>query len=147
MKFALIALAFLSSCGAAPSIAKQLPGGPSSPSVISVSLNDAFTTVTPNGSEKVETTDARYFNAPSAVNVVQGAYNGSNPGQYLHARITVGSAMCEYQANGINITVLSLQFCTGGIGVNTLIPANTILELENYDAPGYLLEANFNLVK
>lgn len=124
---------------------RQLPGGPTAPSVIAVSLNDAFTTVTPNGSERVETTDPRYFTAPLAVNIVQGSYSGSNPGQWLHARIIVGSEQCEYQNTGINDPVLSLQFCSGGIGANTYLPANTVIELQNYDAPGYLLQADFYL--
>lgn len=151
MKY-LIALVLLSSCGAnTPNVHKsspnQVPGGSSSPYLISVSLNDAFSTVVPNGSEKIETTDSRYFTAPSSINVVQGAYAGSNPGQYLHGKLLVGSEVCEYQANGINITVLSLQFCTGGIGTNSYLPDGTVIELVNHDAPGFLLEANFNLVK
>lgn len=146
MKYAIAALLFLSSCGSSsPSAAKQLPGGPDAPSVIAVSLDDAFTTVTPNGSEKVELTDARYFTPPSSVNIVQGSYTGSNPGQYLHARLVIGSEQCEYEANGIAVTVLSLQFCSGGFGVNTYLPAGTVIELQNYDAPGFLVQANFYL--
>lgn len=132
-------------CGKAPSTAKQLPGGPDAPSVIAVSLDDAFTTVAPNGSEKVELTDSRYFTPPNAINIVQGAYAGSNPGQYLHARIYVGAEVCEYQANGINLTVMSLQYCSGGIGPNTYLASGTVIELQNYDAPGFLVQANFYL--
>lgn len=153
MKYSLIALALLSSCGAAQSISKdplptaKIGGGSNSPSLISVSLNDAFTTVAPNGSEKVQINDARYFTAPTSITVVQGSYTGSNPGQYLHGKLLVGDEVCEYQANGINVTVLSLQFCSGGIGVSTYLPASTVIELVNHDAPGFLLEANFNLVR
>lgn len=150
MKYAvytLLSLMVLSGCGPAAQNAAKLPGGPDAPSVIAVSLDDAFTTVTPNGSERVELTDARYFTPPSALNIVQGSYAGSNPGQYLHARLIVGAEQCEYQANGIGITVLSLQFCSGGIGANTYLASGTVIELQNFDCPGFLVEANFNLVR
>lgn len=138
-------IAYGTGCGKAASTAKQLPGGPDSPSVIAVSLDDAFTTVTPNGSEKVELTDARYFTPPNAINIVQGVYAGFNPGQYLHARIIIGAEVCEYQANGINLTVMSLQYCSGGVGPNTYLASGTEIELQNYDAPGFLVEAVFYL--
>ncbi len=127
--------------------ARQLPGGPSAPNVIAVSLDDAFTTVTPNGSEKVGLTDSRYFTPPLAVNIVQGTYAGGNPLQYLHARLHVGSEQCEYQSTGVSDPVLSLQFCSGGVGPNTYLPSGTVIELENYDAPGFLVQANFTLVR
>ena len=150
MKYAvytLLSALVLSGCGPAAQSAAKLPGGPDAPSVIAVSLDDAFTTVTPNGSEKVELTDARYFTPPSALNIVQGSYAGSNPGQYLHARLLVGAEQCEYQANGTSLTVLSLQFCSGGIGTNTYLPSGTVIELQNFDAPGFLVQANFNLTR
>jgi hypothetical protein len=147
MKYTIAALLFFSACGPAGQSATKLPGGPDAPSVIAVSLDDAFTTVTPNGSEKVELTDARYFTPPSALNIVQGSYAGSNPGQYLHARLYVGAEQCEYQANGIGLTVLSLQFCSGGIGANTYLASGTEIELNNNDCPGFLVQANFNLVR
>lgn len=144
--YTILSLMFLSGCGPAAQSAAKLPGGPDAPSVIAVSLDDAFTAVTPNGSERVELTDARYFTPPNALNIVQGSYAGSNPGQYLHARLIVGAEQCEYQANGIGLTVLSLQFCSGGIGANTYLASGTEIELSNYDAPGFLVQANFNLV-
>lgn len=147
LKQSLIALVFLSSCGGATNSILKLPGGSNSPNVIPVSLNDAFTTVAPNGSEKVQTTDDRYFTPPSAINIVQGVYTGNAPGQYLHGRIKINAEHCDYQSNSINNPVLSLMYCTGGIGANTLLSNGAVIELENYDAPGYLLEANFNLVK
>lgn len=135
-------------CGAPQSQSTtKLPGGPDAPSVIAVSLDDAFTTVVPNGSERVELTDSRYFTPPSALNIVQGSYAGGNPGQYLHARLIVGAEQCEYQANGITLTVLSLQYCSGGIGANTYLAAGTEIELSNYDAPGFLVQANFVLTR
>lgn len=140
-----IAISAMTGCGSAESIQKV--GGPGSAPVIVVSLNDAFTLVSPNGSEKVQLTDSRYFTPPTSVTVVQGAYAGSNPGQYLHARLYVGSEQCEYQNTGINDPVLTLMFCSGGVGANTYLPAGTVIELQNYDAPGYLLQADFNLVK
>lgn len=148
MKFVILGIlaTALSGCGPGSPI-NRLPGGPDSPAVISVSLDDAFTTITPNGSEKVQLTDNRYFNPPLAVNVVQGSYSGSNPSQYLHVRLYVGSEQCEYQANGISLTVLSLQFCSGGLGPNSYLPGGTIIELLNYDAPGFLVQANFMLVR
>lgn len=138
-----VAISVLTGCGTAESVAKVGGNAP----VIVVSLNDAFTLVAPNGSEKVQLTDSRYFTPPNAVNVVQGAYAGSNPGQYLHARLLVGSEQCEYQNTGINDPVLTLMFCSGGLGTNSYLPAGTVIELVNYDAPGYLLQADFNLVK
>jgi hypothetical protein len=133
-------------CGSAgQSSPKQLAGGPTSSPVIAVQLNDMWNQVFP--SESVELTDARYFTPPSAITAVGGSYGGSNPGQYLHARIVIGSEQCEYQANGINETVFSLQFCSGGVGSNTYLPAGTQIELVNYDAPGILIEAHFNLTR
>lgn len=144
----LIVTELMYGCGANPTnVAQKLPGGPDAPSVIAVSLDDAFTTVAPNGSEKVELTDSRYFTPPSSVTIVNGTYQGSNPGQYLHARLLVGAEQCEYQANGIGLTVLSLQFCSGGIGANTRLSSGTVIELVNFDCPGFLVEANFNLIK
>lgn len=133
--------------GALPGQATALPGGPDSPAIISVSLNDAFTTVTPNGSEKVQLTDARYFNPPNSITIVSGAYAGHAPGQYQHGRISVGAEQCQYQALSINDTVLSLRWCSGGLGPNTYLAAGSVIELTNFNAPGFLLEANFVLVK
>lgn len=135
-------------CGSNPGTeARKLPGGPDSPAVIAVSLDDAFTAVTPNGSEKIELTDSRYFTPPNAVDIVQGSYAGTTPGQYLHARLIVGAEQCEYQANGTTITVMDLQYCTGSLGANNFLPSGTVIELQNYDAPGFLLQANFSLTK
>lgn len=145
--YSILALTSLMSCAPAQQSAAKLPGGPDSPSAISVSLDDAWTAVTPNGSERVELTDARYFTPPSSINIVQGSYAGNSPGQYLHARLFVGTEQCEYQANGINITVLSLQYCSGGIGSNTYLASGTEIELSNYDAPGFLVQADFTLVR
>ncbi len=139
-----IVVSSLSGCGSGSQSIQKVGGGAP---VIVVSLNDAFTTVAPNGSEKVQLTDVRYFNAPSSITIVQGTYQGSSPGQYLHGRLLVGSEQCEYQNTGINDPVLTLMFCSGGIGANTYLPAGTIIELVNYDAPGYLLQADFNLVR
>lgn len=148
MKYAIATLFFLSACGpAAQSVPKQLPGGPDSPAIISVSLNDAFTTVAPNGSERVQLTDARYFTPPSSVTVVNGTYAGHSPGQYMHGKILVGAEECQYQATSISDVVLSLQYCSGGLGPNTYLPAGTEIELLNHNAPGFLLEANFVLVR
>lgn len=139
-----VAISVLSGCGSSTQSITKVGGGAP---VIVVSLNDAFTLVIPNGSEKVQLTDSRYFTPPSTVTIVQGAYAGSNPGQYLHARILVGSEQCEYQNTGINDPILTLMFCSGGLGANSYLPAGTVIELVNYDAPGYLLQADFSLVK
>lgn len=133
-------------CGSASqSQPKQLEGGPASAPVISVQLNDMWNQVFP--SQSAQLTDSRYFTAPSSINAVGGSYAGDHPGQYLHARILVGEEQCEYQANGINETVFTLQFCSGGIGTNTYLAADTVIELVNYDAPGILIEAHFNLTR
>lgn len=131
-------------CGSSPQ--GPIPiGGPDSAPVISVQLNDKFNEVFP--SEAIQLNDARFFTPPSIINVVQGAYSGTNFGQYLHARITVSGVACEYQGNSIYAVTLTLQSCYGGLGPNTYLPSGTVIELVNYDAPGLLLEVQFNLVR
>ncbi len=139
-------IVILTACGgAADSVSKV--GGAGSASVISVSLNDAFTTVAPNGSEKVQLADARYFTPPASITALQGPYAGSNPGQYLHGKIVIGSEECVYQSTGITDTTLTKFACSAGLSSTVQLPAGTVIELVNYDASGYLLQADFSLVK
>lgn len=133
------------SCAPATPSTIRVGGGDSPTPIIAVQLNDAWNQEFP--SEAVEILDARYFTPPSVVQVVNGTYAGNNPGQYLHARILVNNEQCEYQATSITATQLELQFCSGGIVANTLLPAGSFIELNNFDAPGLLLEVHFNLVR
>jgi hypothetical protein len=141
----LIVSVLFTGCGASsPSIPKSV-GGSGSAAVISVSLDDAWTSVTPNGSEIVQLADTRYFIAPTSLSLVQGAYSGGNPSQNLHARLLVGSEQCEYLALGTTASTLTLQSCSGGLASSTLLPSGTTIELSNYDCPGFLVQANFDL--
>lgn len=146
-----VIISLLTGCGgAAKSVPKTLL--PSSSGPISVQLNDAWNQTFP--SESAQTSDARYFTPPSAVFVVQGAaqcWNGSaffnctGSEKALRARITFGADVCEYQANDTNQTALSLVSC-GALPIAPVqIPAGTVITLDNYDAPGQLLEVSFTL--
>lgn len=146
-----ILISLLTGCGCgAKSVPKQVL--PSSPGPISVQLNDAWNQSFP--SESVQTSDARYFNPPSAVNVVQGVaqcwdgsafFNCTGPEKALRARITFGAEVCEYQANNTNDTQLLLVSC-GALPIAPVqLPAGTVITLDNYDAPGQLLEVSFTL--
>lgn len=140
----LIISVLFTGCGSGPADTPKV-GGPGSPAVINVSLDDAFTTIPPNGSEKVELLDSRYFTPPASILVLQGPYQGSNPSQNLHGRLFVGIEQCEYLGTGITAQFLSLQSCSGSLAPNTLLPSGTVIELSNYDAPGFLLQTNFTL--
>ena len=141
-------LSFLTGCGTqTTNIPKRLPGGLDAPYSITVSLNDAFTSVAPNGSEKVQTTDGRYFAPPASLSVVAGAYSGSNPLQYMHGKLLVGAEECQYEAVSVLAVVLTLQHCTSGLGSNTFVAPSTVIELVNHDSPGLLLQADFVLTR
>jgi hypothetical protein len=155
MVAALAAVVLLTSaCGKTQdSVPKATPQLPSGPGTLAVQLNDAWNQAFP--SESAQLSDARYFNPPAEVFVVQGAAlcwdgvnfnpcNGSS--KALHARIHVGAAQCEYIANDNSQLVLSLLGCSG-LPIDGLLPAGTTITLENYDAPGQLLEAHFNLTQ
>lgn len=138
-----ISLLILSACGSGGGTSMPKTVGGSAP-VIQVQLNDLWNQVF--SSESVRLSDLRYFSPPSVVHAVGGAYAGGNPSQYLHARLKIDAWVCEYQANNVSSNALVLQSCAGGIVNNTQLPAGTIIELENYDAPGILLEVHFELV-
>jgi hypothetical protein len=120
-------------------------GGDDAAPIIAVQLNDLWHQAFP--SEAVEVSDSRYFTAPGVVTVVGGSYAGTNNLQYLHARILINSEQCEYQSSGITDSNLVLMFCTGGLQTGVKLPIDSYIELVNYDAPGFLLETHFNLVR
>jgi hypothetical protein len=95
-------------------------------------------------SEAVILSDNRRFDVPSSVQVVGGSFAGL-PTQQIRARIKLGGTCeCEYFNYDNQGTSLSLQACynfTSG----DMLQAGTKIELENYDAPGLLLEAHFTL--
>lgn len=113
--------------------------------IVPVQLNDMFNQVFPSQSY---TLAKQYrFAPPSAVLVVGGTFSG-RPGQYMHARIKVGAAFCEYQAYEVTDKILELMDCYD-IPQNEVstLNAGTVIELQNYDAPGLLLEVQFLIAR
>lgn len=142
---------FLYGCGAAPSVPKEVVLTANEPPRL-IQLNDAWSQVFP--SESVITAGAYKFTAPSAVYVVSGAaqcWNGTSfypcngSSKLLRARLKIGSEICEYQADNTADTVLSLRLCSVDYTVQSTLPQGTVIELENFDAPGQLLEIQFYL--
>ena len=138
-------------CGART---QSVPKTPVTEGPVAAQLNDTWNESFP--SEAVKLSDTRYFKPPSAVQVVQGSaqcWNGSafytctGPEKTLRARIVIGAlGVCEYRAADTTMTTLALQDCGGIASDNeTQLPQGTVIELQNYDAPGQLLEVQFFL--
>ena len=123
-----------------------------SPDPVLVQLDDAWKQVFP--SESVRLGNAAKFQAPSAVYVVSGeaqCWDGSSfypcngADKILRARLHIGDELCEYQADNSADVVLSLRDCSQDYSQPTMLEKDTVIELENYDAPGQLLEVKFFL--
>lgn len=132
----------LCACGTKGGIGQLIPTTPHVGYPIDVQLNDTWNQVFP--SESVQISDTRRFYEPAVIQVVGGAFAGI-PGQRLHARIKLGNTrMCEYFAMIQTDAVLVLDACYNFVD-GAYLEAGTVIELENYDAPGLLLEVHFTL--
>jgi hypothetical protein len=134
--YVIILLTSLSACGGAGGLG-ALGGSPHS---VDVQLNDTWNQAFPSESYAVNGASSMFF--PDQVQVVGGTFAG-NPGQYLHARLHYGSQVCTYQATSTAAAFLTIFDCTSTTEYHQ--PAGISLELENYDAPGLLLEAHITI--
>lgn len=134
-------------CGSGQSLVKQEEVTKNASEVIPVQLNDMWNVIFPSQSFTL-TKDYR-FTPPSSVFVVGGSFAG-HPGQYLRARIKVGAAFCEYQNYNTTDATLNLQTCYGLDDYESdvvTLASGTVIELQNYDAPGLLLETQFVIAR
>jgi hypothetical protein len=140
-RLALGALLAFSACGGAPTSA--LTDGASE--IRDIQLNDTWAQVFP--SEAITLDNDYRFQAPKEVQVVGGTFAGS-PMQYIRARIRVGpTTSCEYLSTSTDAKALPLIECYGMSKEVVTLPSGTVIELNNYDAPGLLLEVHFQIAR